>query len=511
MKLWGSRFEKDITAQTLDYTHTTDIDARMVRSDLWGSMAHVLMLCHQGIVPSSDGRRIVGTLLQLLTRAEHDTLALDRAKEDVHLNIESMVIEELGLEVGGKLHTARSRNDQVATDTRLYVREQVLAVVDEVGRLANELLTQADVHRETAILGYTHSQAAQPISYGFWLSGHASVLLRDIRRLLHAYDTVNENPLGACAIAGTSFPIDRELTTGLLGFARTLLHALDATSSRDFLAEAVAALAILMTHLSRLAEEIVVWSSFEFRLVEVADQFATGSSIMPQKKNPVVAELARARAGSVIGCLVELLTVIKAVAMGYSCDLQQDKPPVWRALDTASTTVSILRAQMATLRLSSARAQANCWESFATATELANHLVRSQGRPFREAYGIVGGLVKALSREGQTLQDAATVQAHLAQEGIELHTDLLRDIVAPLQVLRRQTSAGSTGPDALARTLLQLGQELKGLEATAHARAEVVQSAFDRTRQLAGRFSQGEPLETLFGDLHRAATSVEVR
>ncbi len=498
MNLWGSRFEQNISTQTLDYTHTIDIDARMIRSDLWGSIAHVLMLCRQGIVPPEAGRNLANALLQMLAKAEQGSLTLDKAKEDVHLNIESILIEDLGLEIGGKLHTARSRNDQVVTDARLYLREQLLLVAEEVARLADELLTQAQEHRESVVLGYTHSQAAQPVSYGFWLSGHASVLLRDIGRLLHAYDTTNENPLGACAIAGTSFPIDRELTTRLLGFSRTLLHALDATSSRDFMSEAAAALTILMSHISRLAEELVIWNSFEFSLVQVSDAFATGSSIMPQKKNPVVAELARARAGSVLGCFVELVTVIKGVAMGYSSDLQQDKPPVWRALDITRTTVSIIRAQMATLRFDAVRAEANCWESFSTATELANYLVRAEQRPFREAYQIVGELVKCLSREGKTFKDFAAVQPFLAERALSVSAEKLFEIVTPRQVLGRQTSAGSTGPEAVASTVRYLRDELESLHASVLTKADAISKAFEGTHDIASRFGAGEDLNRLF-------------
>jgi argininosuccinate lyase len=495
LNLWGSRFNEDIAAQTLDYTQTVDIDASMIKSDLWGSTAHVLMLCLQNIVPAEDGRSILNALLQLLAKAEQGALTLDKAKEDVHLNIESILINDLGLEIGGKLHTARSRNDQVVTDARLYLREQLLLVAEEVARLVEELLAQAEKHRESVMLGYTHSQAAQPVSYGFWLSGHASVFLRDINRLLHAYDTVNENPLGACAIAGTSFPIDREFTTRLLGFARTLAHALDATSSRDFMSESAAALTILMSHISRLAEEIVVWSSFEFGLVQVADAFATGSSIMPQKKNPVVAELARARAGSVLGCFVELLTVIKGVAMGYSSDLQQDKPPMWRALDMTRATVAILRAQMATLHFDAARAETNCWESFSTATELANYLVTAERRPFREAYQIVGELVKRLSSAGKTLRDFATVHAFLAERGIGVSAEKLGDIVAPRRVLERQISAGSTGPEAVAATVEGLREDLRGLLTSISTKADAINKALQDTRDMASKFVAGSELD----------------
>lgn len=497
MKLWGSRFEQDINAETLDYTQTIDIDERMLVADLWGGLAHVLMTSRQRVIPEDEGRRIAGGLLGLLDRASEGRYALDKAKEDVHLNVESTLIEELGMEVGGKLHTARSRNDQVVTDSRLYVRGQLLEVADEAARLAGVLLDKADAAADAIILGYTHSQAAQPVSFGFWLSGHASALTRDVRRLLHAFETANENPLGACALAGTSFPIDRALTTRLLGFDRTLLHALDATSARDFLAEAAAALAILATNLSRMAEEIVVWSSFEYRLVEVADQFATGSSIMPQKKNPVVAELARARAGTVVGSLVELLMVVKGVTLGYSCDLQQDKPPVWRALDTTRATVSILRAQAETLRLNAGRAEASCWESFATATELANYLVREAGKPFRQAYAITGELVKELGRRGKTLADLAAASAWLGEAGVPMTEERLAEIVDPRRVLARQNSEGGTAPEAVRATVKAVRADLAELSRSVESRAESIRRAFEFTKEAAARFAGGEPLGPL--------------
>jgi argininosuccinate lyase len=497
MKLWGSRFDQDIIAATLDYTQTVDVDARMLVDDLWGSLAHVLMTSRQQVIPEDDGRTIAGALLGLLARALDGRYVLDKAKEDVHLNVESTLIEELGMEVGGKLHTARSRNDQVVTDCRLHVRGQLLGVADETVRLAEVLLDKAEHATDTIVLGYTHSQAAQPVSFGFWLSGHASALTRDVRRLLHAFETVNENPLGGCALAGTSFPINRTLTTRLLGFGRTLVHALDATSARDFLAETTAALAILATNVSRLAEEIVVWSSFEYRLVEVADQFATGSSIMPQKKNPVVAELARARAGTVIGCLVELLTVIKGVSLGYSCDLQQDKPPVWRAFDTMRTTVAIMREQVETLKLNAARAEASCWESFSTATELANYLVRDRGQPFRQAYALTGQLVRELSHQGNTLRDLTAASAWLEQAGVPVTEAKLAEIVDPRQVLARQSSEGGTAPDAVRASVKTIRDELEALGMSASSRADSIRNAFEFTREVAARFAGGESLERL--------------
>jgi argininosuccinate lyase len=492
MALWSSRFSKSITADTLAYTQTTDIDARMLRHDLWGSLAHILMLSACDIVSEAHARPIAGQLLRLIEEADRGGLVLDPTLEDVHLNIEDRIIKELGLDIGGRLHTARSRNDQVVADSRLYVRETLIRLGQGLGELIKVLLERAEQEADTLTLGYTHSQAAQPITFGFWLSGHASALLRDISRIFNALETLNANPLGSCALAGTSFSIDRTITTRLLGFDAVLVHALDATSARDYMAEAAAVCAILMAQLSRLAEEIVVWSSFDTGVIEVDDAYTTGSSIMPQKKNPVVAELVRARAATTFGCLMEILGLIKSVSMGYSCDLQQDKPPLWRAFDTAQGTVAIFTEQMRTLRFHAKRAEEKCWLSFATATELANHLVTAHGRPFRDAYRIVGGIVRRLEESQASLRDTDLVQKLLAEHDLTLGDDEIMRCVHPRAVVERQTSQGGTSPIAVRSTIAHLRSALGPALTSIDSVAAHVDRASTRSHQIARAFVAGD-------------------
>lgn len=500
MKLWDGRFQQEPNQETLIYTQTTDIDQQMLASDLHGSIAHVLMLCRQGILSEEDGRAILCSLLRLLECAGRGELQLRMELEDVHLNIESLVIEELG-PLGGRMHTARSRNDQVVTDARLYVREALLQLVSEVLALVEVLADKARMETDHLLLGYTHSQAAQPISYGFWLSCYASIFLRDAGRLLRSVEAVNQNPLGACALAGTSFPIDRNLTTRLLGFDGLALHALDATSSRDFLLEPLAAMAIFMSNVSRISEEIVIWSSFENRVLQVEDSFATGSSIMPQKKNPVVAELGRARAGGVYGALMHLLTVVKSVPMGYCCDLQEDKPPVWRALDISTSSASILRSQMASVRFQGDRAAQACLESFSTITELANYLTREKGMPFRDAHRITGRLVLEMEKEGRTLVDSDSALDTLRQLGIDIDAATLRELVDPAQVMRRQRSAGGTAPERVMEILGEIVAEHGRLSGLCRSRAAVIQDSLARMLDIASRFAEGEMLGELLDSL----------
>jgi argininosuccinate lyase len=497
MKLWASRFHSDISKETLDYTETVDIDKRMIRSDLWASLAHVLMLCHQRIVPMQDGRALVKCLLRMFDDSESGRLRLDRALEDVHLNIEAELIRQLGLEIGGKVHTARSRNDQVVTDTRIYIREEIIKLCEQVLRFGLDLIGKAREHGETLMLGRTHSQPAQPISYAFWLTSYSSILLRDAERLLNAYTTVNKNPLGACALAGTSFPIDRQITTRLLGFDQVLLHALDATSSRDFMIETAATLAILMSNISRLCEEVVCYSGFEHAAFDVGDSFATGSSIMPQKRNPVVAELARARSAVVYGSLFELLTVVKGVSLGYSCDLQQDKPPLWRALDTTKATLSILNSQVLAIKYDPYRAKQGCWNTFCTATELANHIVQEGNMSFREAYDIVGRTVKELVNESRTLADAERVKELLMLNGVEIGIDQIEHVTDPGRVLMRQQSPGGTGPKAVVEIVRAVSSDLTHLLENCREKSAAVRTSLDCTLRIAGEFINGHELFAL--------------
>lgn len=490
MALWSSRFSSGITSDTLAYTETTEIDARMARHDLWGSLAHILMLCACGIVDDVRGRKIVAELLVLLADADSGMLVLDPKLEDVHLNVESRLIEQLTLDVGGRLHTARSRNDQVATDARLYVREALLELADLLAALIGTLLDRTQENAASLALGHTHSQAAQPITFGFWLAAHASAFARDLRRIRATLDTVNLCPLGACALAGTSFAINREMTARLLGFNGVLRNALDATSTRDFMIETVSTCAMTMAQISRLAEEIVVWNSFEMRTISVADGYTTGSSIMPQKKNPVVAEIARARAATVFGALTEILCVTKGVSMGYSSDLQQDKPPVWRALDVTRETVAIFEGQMRSMTFDSVRARQQCWESFSTATELAN-LLTGQGIPFREAYQIIGGLIAHLESRALTFRDADVAVEWLSGKGITLAPKAFTACVDPEQAVRRQTSLGGTAPAEVEAVIVALRSEVEAEMEGLHAISRQVTEAYAVTLSIAREFAEG--------------------
>jgi len=497
MRLWDSCFAEELTDEALEYTQTVEIDQRLARSDIFGSIAHTLMLCRQGIVQCGDGRLIVGCLLGLLGQAIEGKLQLRKDCEDIHLNVETMLIEEVGPEVGGRLHTARSRNDQVVTDTRMLLRESILRISLEVLALIALLAERARGETQTLLLGRTHSQPAQPISYAYWLSGHASVFLRDAARLLRSYEVVNLNPLGSCALAGSSFPIDRHLTTRLLAFDGLVLHGLDATSSRDFVLEVLSVLAIFMSHVSRLSEEIVVWSGFEHGFLKGDDGLATGSSIMPQKRNPVVAELARARAGDVYGALVHVLTIVKGVAMGYSCDLQEDKPPLWRALDVTASSAAILRSQISRLRLREHRVHQLCVESFASSTELANFLVTEHGLPFRQAYRVTGAVIRAMESEGKSFVDIADLALKLRAYDISIAADLLSEILDPLQAMRRQRSLGGTAPERVEEILAEIRAEHDRLHAIATARLSALEQRLERTQEAASRFASGEDFSSI--------------
>ncbi|MGR8007808.1 argininosuccinate lyase [Streptomyces hypolithicus] len=504
-KLWGGRFDEDITPDVLDYTLTTDVDVRLIFADLWQDMAHVLMLGRQSIIPEATARAILGALLKLWERHERGELVLRPELEDVHFNIEQMVIEDLGRETGGHMHTARSRNDQVSTDARMYLRRVQLDAVAANLALIDELLSFPEEDLLAILPGYTHSQAAQPVSVGFWKTAHASMLLRDVRRLRGAFDRTDESALGACALAGTSFPLDRELTARLLGFGRVLTHALDATSARDYLIESASAFAIGGNHLSRMAEEIVLWSGHEYSLVEVSDAYATGSSIMPQKKNPVVAELTRGRAGRTIGTLVQLLTMAKGVTLGYSCDLQDDKPYLWNAIDTYLSTLRIVVGQTKGLRFNSARGEELCWDNFSTATELANYLVSDRGIAFREAHHISGSLVSALLKRGATLRDTAAGAEILAELGHPVEESVLAHIFSPVTAVTSYTSPGGTSPQSVEAVRAELRRAVDGhgewLDATRRKLDTAHGATLRAAREIAAGADLAKVLESVAAEL----------
>ncbi len=480
-KLWGGRFSSDLDGAMLSFSESTEADSEMIAEDIWGSEAHALMLHECGIIAHEDLREILRWLETAREKFEAGELELRRELEDVHMNVESFLREGAGPEAGGRLHTARSRNDQVVTDFRMRLRRYLLDIRSGLAELRGALLELALKHAEDTMPGFTHTQHAQPITVGFWLAAHAAGLARDEQRLAGAYLRTNQCPLGAAALAGTSFPTDRELTARLLGFDGIVFNALDAVQSRDFAIESLAALSALMTNLSRMAEESVVFSSPAFGMLEVDDAFATGSSIMPQKKNPCAGELARARTAAVHGRLMELLTLLKALPSGYNRDYQNDKPPAWEACGHVVATLEVMTGMCRTMTLKTDRMAELAGAEFASATELANYLVRERNVPFRDCHELVGSLVGALVEEGATLDDHERVAQIMTERGQEISADQVAEIVEPSAVVRAQKSLGSTNPEQVLACVAQLRCDLSAEVEEIEADAQHLQDARDET------------------------------
>lgn len=451
--LWGGRFSASLTSETVAFTHSIEADTRLIGYDIWGSQAHAIMLARQDIISNADLREILYWLRKAEDDYQNGNLILDPNKEDVHMNVESYLIENAGIEFGGKLHTARSRNDQVLVDARLYIRDENLNVQRGISTLCDAFLTVAKEHVNTVMPGYTHTQHAQPISLGFWATAYVSMFLRDQKRLQAAYELTNTNPLGACALAGTTFPIDRHLTTKLLGFNTVHEHALDVISSRDFIAETLFALSLVMANLSRISEELIYWTTYEFGIAELDDAYSSGSSIMPQKKNADIAELTRGRTGRVYGALMDLLTNLKGLPLGYNRDFQEDKPPLWEAFDIVKACLGTLPNLLNTTKFKTDRMADLVNANFATATELANYLVREQQISFRESHEIVGWLVGELVRQEKTFLDWELTQTLLKQKDIDLPISKLKQILDAELAIQNNQSLGGTSPTEVSRMI----------------------------------------------------------
>ena len=440
--IWGGRFEAGPAEVMEEINASIDFDYRLLAQDIAGSRAHCAMLVRQGIISQHDGDAILNGLDAVRQEAEDGGLVFDRALEDVHMNVESRLAELIG-EAAGRLHTARSRNDQVATDFRLWVRDAIDGLDESLRNLQAALLDKAEHHAGSIMPGYTHLQAAQPITLGHHLLAYVEMLGRDRGRLADARRRLNECPLGAAALAGTSFPIDRRFTADALDFDRPAANSLDAVSDRDFAMEFLSAGAVLAVHLSRLAEEIVIWSSEPFGFIRLSDAFSTGSSIMPQKRNPDAAELVRAKTGRVIGALNGLLIVMKGLPLAYAKDMQEDKEPVFDAARTLRLSVIAMTGMMEGASFDTVRMRAATEKGFITATDLADWLVRELKVPFRRAHHIVGALVKAAERRGCDLP-ALPLEAMR-----EVEPALTEDIHAVLTVehsVTSRTSEGGTAP-----------------------------------------------------------------
>jgi len=391
-KPWGGRFTESTDAFVEAFTASIGFDHRLYRHDIAGSQAHARMLAHVGILGADEAEQIIAGLTAIQDEIERGAFSWSIALEDIHMNIEARLIERIG-ETGKKLHTGRSRNDQVATDLRLYLRDEIDALAAQLGRLQTVLVDLAEREADTIMPGFTHLQVAMPVSFGHHMLAWEAMLERDHQRLLDCRKRVNIMPLGAAALAGTGFPIDRGFTAQLLGFDAPADNSLDAVSDRDFVIEFCAAAALVMTHLSRCSEELVLWSSGQFRFIDLPDRFCTGSSIMPQKKNPDVPELVRGKSGRVIGHLVSLLVLMKGQPLAYNKDNQEDKEPLFDTVDTLAGSLRVFTDMMPAIEVKRDNMAAAARQGFATATDLADYLVR-KGIAFRDAHEIVGRAVR---------------------------------------------------------------------------------------------------------------------
>lgn len=439
-KLWGGRFTKSAAQWVDEFGASVAFDQELVEEDIQGSLAHVKMLGKCGIVSSDEVQEIQSGLLTLLEKAKQGDLEYSAVEEDIHLNLEKMLIDEIG-PVGGKLHTARSRNDQVATDMHLYLKKEVEEIVAAIKHLQELLVEKAKENIETILPGYTHLQRAQPISFGHHLMAYFWMLERDSERLLESLKRINVSPLGAGALAGTTFPIDRGYSAELLGFDKVYENSLDAVSDRDFIIEFLNDSSLLMMHLSRFCEELILWQSEEFQFIEIDDTFATGSSIMPQKKNPDMAELIRGKTGRVYGSLFSLMTVMKGLPLAYNKDLQEDKEGMFDTVKTVKGSLKIFAGMIESLTVKRENMKKAVDNDFSNATEIADYLVE-KGLPFRNAHELVGKLVLTCINENKRLMDLP-LSSYKKMSG--LFEQDIYEVLLPKTVVARRNSEGGTG------------------------------------------------------------------
>ncbi|MBP1560202.1 MAG: argininosuccinate lyase [Oscillospiraceae bacterium] len=402
-KMWAGRFSKELDKRVNDFNSSISFDARMYKQDIRGSIAHATMLGDTGIIDKSESEKIVEGLTGILNDIDSGKLLFDPNAEDIHMFVEQVLTERLG-DTGKRLHTARSRNDQVALDIRMYLKDEVMEIVPMVRELVETICTIAEDNLDAVMPGYTHLQRAQPITFAHHLMAYANMLVRDLGRLCDTYKRMNFMPLGSGALASTTYPIDRRQVSAMLGFDDITQNSLDGVSDRDFCIELCSALSILMMHLSRFSEEIVMWCSWEFKFIELDDAYSTGSSIMPQKKNPDITELIRGKTGRVYGDLNTLLVMMKGLSLAYNKDMQEDKEAIFDAIDTVKLCIRTFIPMLATMRVNRENMRAAAAKGFINATDCADYLVK-KGLPFRDAYKITGTLVAKCIEKGTTLEE----------------------------------------------------------------------------------------------------------
>ena len=444
-KMWAGRTAGALDRVADDFNSSIAVDKRMYRQDIEGSMAHAAMLGAKGIIAEADSVLIIDTLGAILADIDASKLEISPDAEDIHMFIEAELTARIG-DVGKRLHTARSRNDQVALDLRLYLRAACGEIDEKLRTLIAAVLEVAEAHKDTILPGYTHLQRAQPITFGHHLLAYAMMFIRDAGRIADAARRMNVSPLGCCALAGTTYPIDRKMTAAALGFDAIALNSLDGVSDRDFVVELESAFAILSMHLSRFAEEIILWSSFEFGFVTLSDAYTTGSSIMPQKKNSDMAELVRGKTGRVYGNLIATLTMLKGLPLAYNKDMQEDKEAVFDSVDTVKMCLDVFAPMVATMEVHADAMYKAAQGGFINATDLADYLV-GKGEPFRTAYKTVGGIVAYAVRE-HTVLDAIPLDVY-KQFDANFEADLYDAIKLETCVAKR-TSAGGTSPASFA-------------------------------------------------------------
>ncbi|MCR5795193.1 MAG: argininosuccinate lyase [Solobacterium sp.] len=457
-KMWAGRTDGITDPIADEFNSSIRIDQRMYKEDITGSLAHAKMLKKQSIIPSGAADHIIGALAGILEDIQKGDLVIDPEAEDIHMFVEQVLTERIGDE-GKMLHTARSRNDQVANDTRMYLRSASEDMQKKVGAIVEVLCETAEANKDVIMPGYTHMQRAQPVVFGQHMLAYAMMFLRDIERLQDLTKRMNRSVIGACALAGTTYDIDREYEAELLGFDQIAMNSMDAVSDRDFCLELLSALSILMMHVSRMAEELILWSSWEFRFIELSDAYTTGSSIMPQKKNPDMAELLRGKTGRVYGDLMSLLTVMKGIPLAYNKDMQEDKEPVFDALDTAGMCLDVLAPMLASMKVNAPEMYKAAQKGFINATDLADYLVK-KGMPFRAAYKICGQITAACIASGEVLE---TLPLEAYRTYSELFEEDLYQAIDLKTAVNSRISAGGTGIKSVEAQIVWVKQQLEEL------------------------------------------------
>ena len=447
-QLWKGRFKKELAKETNDFNSSIKFDSRMFEEDIKGSIAHATMLGATGIIEKSESDKIVDGLNGILDDIKSGKLEIDMSAEDIHTFVEGELTARLG-QTGKRLHTARSRNDQVALDIRMVLKKEIDEISEKLKSLIEVLCNKAEENKTVIMPGYTHLQRAQPITFGHHLMAYASMLLRDIDRLADIKRRMNVLPLGSGALAGTTYPLDRNMVAELLGFDSVSSNSLDGVSDRDFCIELASALSLIMVHLSRFSEEIIMWCSWEFKFVELDDAFSTGSSIMPQKKNPDIAELVRGKSGRVFGDLTALLTVMKGIALAYNKDMQEDKELTFDAIDTVKGCLALFTGMLATMKFNKERMLESCRHGFTNATDAADYLV-NHGVPFRDAHGIVGKLVLYCIDKKIALDDMSLEEY---KEISPVFEDDIYDAISMETCVNKRNTIGAPGPEAMKKVI----------------------------------------------------------